>query len=165
MIVWTSIYPQAARNNTSVFQRYLYNCWIFWNLTANYPLFVYPCAKESHGGHEMTYDPNLQHRPMETDPTNPKSTVLKSGGGTGFLIAGILIAALVIGGYYYLNSGSTEMSAPTPPAPTSQAPAPAAPAPAEPPAAMAPAPTAPAPAEPAPAPSTTPAPKAPAPAQ
>jgi hypothetical protein len=121
--------------------------------------------KGSHGGHEMTYDPNLQGRPMETDPLNPKTTVAKSGGASGFLIAGILIAALVIGGYYYLNSTGNEMSAPTPPAPTSQAPAPAAPAPAEPPAAMAPAPTAPAPAEPAPAPSTTPAPTAPAPAQ
>lgn len=165
MIAWTSIQPFVSRKSASVFPRYLCNCWIFWNLTATYPLFVYPCAKECHGGHKMTYDPNLQ-RPMESDPSNPKSTIIKSGGGSGFLIAGILIAALVIGGYYYLNS--TEMDAPMPPAPTSEAPAPAAPdamAPAAPAAPDAMAPKAPAPAEPAPAPSTTPAPTTPAPAQ
>ncbi|PSH66670.1 dynamin [Phyllobacterium brassicacearum] len=78
------------------------------------------------------------------------------------MIAGILIAALVVGSYYYFNRGGSEMTAPTPPAPTSEAPAPATP-PA--PDAMAPAPTAPAPAEPAPAPSTAPAPTTPAPAQ
>ena len=117
---------------------------------------------KSHGGHEMTYDPNLQQRPMESDPNNPRSTIAKSGGGTGFLVAGIIIAALVIGGYFFFNRSDVGMSptAPTPPAATETTPAPATP---EPPAATAPQPTAPAPAEPAPAPAT-PAP-APAPAQ
>ncbi|WP_271897668.1 hypothetical protein [Candidatus Phyllobacterium onerii] len=113
----------------------------------------------------MTYDPNLQQRPVTTDPldpTRPNSTVVTNkSGGSGFLIAGIIIAALVIGGYYFLNRSDVGMSptAPTPPAATdTTTPAPATP---EPPAATAP--TAPAPAEPAPAPAT-PAP-APAPAQ
>ncbi|WP_036813591.1 lipase chaperone [Phyllobacterium sp. UNC302MFCol5.2] len=108
----------------------------------------------------MTYDPNLQQRPIETEPLNPRATA-KSGSG-GFLIAGILIAALIVGGYFYLNSGSNEMTAPAPTAPaTTTAPESAKPEPN----AMAPATPAPAPAETAPAPTTTPAPAAPAPAQ
>ena len=111
----------------------------------------------------MTYDPNLQ-RPVTTDPLDParpnSTVVTNKSGGSGFLIAGIIIAALVIGGYYFLNRSDVGMSptAPTPPAATdttTPAPAPATP---EPPAATAPAPTAPAPAEPAPAPARGPAP-------
>jgi hypothetical protein len=104
----------------------------------------------------MTYDPNLQQRPVGSDPLTAPTAPVKSGSG-GFLIAGILIAALVIGGYYYLNSGRSDMSTPTPPAQTTTAPEPAKP---EAPAAMAPA--APAPAETAPAPTATPAPATPA---
>ncbi len=72
----------------------------------------------------MTYDPNLQQRPVTTDPldpTRPNSTVVTNkSGGSGFLIAGIIIAALVIGGYYFLNRSDVGMSptAPTPPAAT-----------------------------------------------
>ena len=50
----------------------------------------------------MTYDPNLR-RPVDTQSDREPDAA--PSGGSGFLIAGILIAALIIGGYFFLLWG------------------------------------------------------------
>lgn len=102
-------------------------------------------------------DPFNPVPPTGTDPRVDRTTVVQSrSGGSGWLIALVVVILAVVA--YYVFGRSGEAPAPAEP-PAASTPAPA-PAPAEP---MKPAEPAPAPAEPAPAPA--PAEPAPAPAQ